>query len=261
MKDLIYDALTPLVSVVMPAYNAEPYIEAAVRSVMGQTIRNWELILLDDASQDGTWAVAQSLAAEDDRITVLRNAENMGVARTRNRGIAMCAGRYVALLDSDDVWYPHKLETQLRRMKETNAELSYTSYAIVGADGKKVKGDYLVPDAVSFDSLLKENVIGCSTVLISAKIAKENPFSVDFYHEDYVLWLQLLRGNCPAVGCTEVLTDWRYIENSRSFDKRKAVKNRWQIYRKHLRLSVPQSLWLLANYGINGLKKYLRTIG
>lgn len=247
----------PLVSVVMPAYNAEPYIEDAIRSVMEQTVRDWELIVLDDCSGDETCAVAQRLAAEDGRIRLLRNAENMGVARTRNRGVDLCAGQYVALLDSDDVWHPDKLEKQLARMAQTGAELSYTSYAIVGADGKKVKADYLVPQQATFDQLLKQNVIGCSTVMMTARIAKAHPFNTDFYHEDYVLWLQLLRSGCKAAGCTEVLVDWRYIENSRSFDKRRAVRNRWRIYREYLGLSIPKSLWLIANYGAASLKKYL----
>lgn len=247
----------PLVSVIMPAYNAEPYIEAAIRSVMEQTVHDWELIVLDDCSGDGTCAIAQRLAAEDGRIRLLRNGENMGVARTRNRGFELCAGQYVALLDSDDVWHPDKLEKQLARLTQTGAELSYTSYAIVGADGKKVKADYLVPQWATFDQLLKQNVIGCSTVMMTARIAKSHQFRTDFYHEDYVLWLQLLRSGCKAAGCTEVLADWRHIENSRSFDKRRAVRNRWRIYREYLGLSVPKSLWLIANYGAASLKKYL----
>lgn len=248
---------SPLVSVVMPAYNAESYIETAVRSVMEQTVRNWELIILDDGSRDGTCAIARRLAAEDGRIRFLRNPENMGVAKTRNRGIALCAGQYVALLDSDDVWHPDKLEKQLARMTQTGAQLCYTSYAIVGADGKKVKADYLVPQHATFDQLLKQNVIGCSTVMMTARIAKSHQFNTGFYHEDYVLWLQLLRAGCKASGCPEVLVDWRYIETSRSFDKRKAVQNRWRIYREYLGLSVPKSLWLIANYGAASLKKYL----
>ena len=251
----------PLVSVIMPAYHAEEYIEAAVSSVMHQTVSDWELIILDDGSQDGTYAVAQRLAVNDGRIKLVRNEKNMGVARTRNRGFALCCGQYVALLDSDDVWHPDKLEKQLARMEQTGAELSYTAYAIVDGDGKKVRADYLVPQWTTFEQMLKQNVIGCSTVMMTAQIAKTHEFIPEFYHEDYVLWLQLLRSGCKAAGCTEVLVDWRYIENSRSFNKQKAAKNRWRIYRENLGLSIPKSVWLTANYGIAGLMKYFRFPG
>ena len=100
----------PLVSVIMPAYNAERFIEAAVRSVMAQTVTDWELLILDDGSKDNTAAVAAKMASEDDRIRFLPNEANMGVARTRNRGFELCRGRFVALLDSDDIWLPEKLE-------------------------------------------------------------------------------------------------------------------------------------------------------
>lgn len=247
----------PRVSVIMPAYNAEAYIEAAIRSVMNQTMPDWELIVLDDGSRDGTCGIVEGLAAEDPRVTLVRNSENMGVARTRNRGFDLCSGRYAALLDSDDVWHPDKLEKQLARMEQTGAELSCTSYAIVDADGKKIRNDVTVPEWITFEQLLKVNKIGCSTVMLDARILKEHRFRTDFYHEDYVLWLQLLRSGIRAAGCTEVLADWRYIANSRSFNKKKAAGNRWKIYREYLGLSLPKSLWLFANYGASGLKKYL----
>lgn len=261
MGDDVKRSREPLVSIIMPAYNAGSYIEEAVRSVIRQTMTDWELIVLDDGSGDETSAIVKRLAAEDSRITLAPNSENMGVAKTRNRGFDLCTGRYVALLDSDDVWHPDKLEKQLARMAQTDADLSYTSYAIVGADGKKIRGDYLVPEQTTFDDLLKTNVIGCSTVMLAAHIVKEHKFNTDFYHEDYVLWLQLLRSGCKAAGCTEVLVDWRYIQNSRSFNKQKAAKNRWKIYRTYLGLSLPKSIWLFANYGVSGLKKYLSTHG
>ena len=114
----------PQVSVIMPAYNAGRFLEKAIRSVMAQTVTNWELLVLDDGSSDDTLIIAQRLAQADSRIRVLPNECNMGVAKTRNRGLDLCRGEYVALLDSDDVWYPQKLEAQLALMRETGADLS-----------------------------------------------------------------------------------------------------------------------------------------
>ena len=246
------------VTVIMPAYNACRFLEAAIRSVIGQTFTDWELLVLDDGSSDDTLAIARSLAAEDCRIRVLPNEHNMGVARTRNRGFDLCRGEYVALLDSDDVWLPNKLERQLERMAQTGADLCYCSYSIVDANGEKSRPDYLVPEQTDFDKLLRENVIGCSTVVLSRKVIEQHRFETDFYHEDYVLWLKLLRAGFRASGCTEPLVRWRLIENSRSFDKRKAAGNRWRIYRDYLHLPLGKSILAFASYGAAGLKKYLR---
>ena len=246
----------PLVSVIMPAYNASRFIEEAIRSVMAQTITDWELLVLDDGSGDDTLTIAQRLAREDSRIRVLPNEHNMGVAKTRNRGMDLCRGAYVAFLDSDDVWYPEKLEVQLDLMRETGTDLCYCAYAIVDAAGKKTRADYLVPPAVEIDGLLRQNVIGCSTVLLSPAIREKYRFETDFYHEDYVLWLQILQDGYKAVGCTRVLVAWRFVENSRSFNKWGAAKNRWRIYRDRMHLSFFHSVRLLVEYGLSGLRKY-----
>lgn len=248
--------MTPVVSVVMAAHNAERFIEEAIRSVMGQTFTHWELLVIDDGSTDRTDEIVQRLMQEDKRITLLNNEKNMGVAMTRNRGFDLCRGEYVALLDSDDIWHPYKLEKQLARLKEAGADFAYCSYAIVDSDLKKVKDDYTVPDQVSFEKLLRENVIGCSTVLLSRKIVDKHRFQPDFYHEDYVLWLDLLRSGYKAVGCPETLVDWRLIENSRSFDKRNSAKYRWKIYRDHLKLPFFKSTLVFGAYAAASLKKY-----
>lgn len=249
----------PLISIVMPAYNAERFVEQAVRSVMQQTVTEWELLVLDDGSKDGTKQILQRLAQEDDRIRFLPNAHNMGVAKTRNRGFDLCRGQYIALLDSDDLWHPDKLEKQLALLQQEDADLVYTSYAIIDSGNQKTRADYLVPESVSFDQLLKENVIGCSTVLFSAEILEKYRFSTDFFHEDLALWLCILRDGYRAVGCREVLTDWRYLENSRSFDKRKSAGNRWRIYRHYLKLPFGKSAVCFASYALRGMKKYAKT--
>lgn len=246
----------PLVTVIMPAYNAERFLEEAVRSVMNQTLTDWELLILEDCAKDDTLALAQKLAAEDERITVLPNAENMGVARTRNRGFELARGKYVALLDSDDVWHPDKLEKQIARMEETRADLSYTSYAIVDVEGNKCKADFLVPDAVTYKSQLTKNAIGCSTVMLRRELLQTYRFATDFFHEDYVLWIQLLRDGYRAAGCREILVDWRYVENSRSFNKAKAAQNRWRIYRDYLKMPLHERICAFAVYAVTSVIKY-----
>lgn len=254
MENNMRDAAS-LVCVIMPAYNAERFIETAIRSVMAQTYTNWELIVIDDCSKDATVDIVERLALEDERVTLLRNEENQGVAKTRNRGLDLCKGSYVAFLDSDDIWYPEKLEKQLVRMKAAGADIGYCSYSLINVENEKIH-DYLVPEQVTYEKLLKENVIGCSTVVLSANLARNYRFQLEFYHEDYVLWLQLLKAGYVAAGCSEVLANWRYLENSRSFNKWKSAKNRWKIYRKYLKLPLAKSTFLVCNYAVAGLKKY-----
>ena len=223
---------------------------------MDQTLTDWELLVIDDGSSDGTCAVVEQLAREDERIRFLKNEKNMGAAATRNRGFELCRGDFVALLDSDDIWAPEKLSRQLDLMQRSGAELCYSSYAVIDGTGNKAKADYLVPETVDFEGLLRENVIGCSTVMLRRSIIEKYRFHTDYFHEDYVLWLQLLQAGYRAVGCGEVLVKWRLIETSRSFNKLQSAKNRWKIYRDYLHLPLGRSIRAFAAYMTAGLKKY-----
>lgn len=165
------DALTgaadrqPLVSVIMPAYNAEKYIGEAIASVCAQTYENWELLILDDGSGDRTAEIAQAYAQLDARIRVLRNPQNMGAAKTRNRGFDIAKGEWIALLDSDDVWHSDKLEKQLAVAGRAGVDIIYCSYALVNESGAHLS-DYIVPETTSYDAMLRESVLSCSTVLL-----------------------------------------------------------------------------------------------
>lgn len=251
MKDL-----QPRVSVIIPTFNAETTLDAAIASVLHQSFTNWELLIVDDASTDETAAIARRYGYTDPRVRVILGAINQGVAAVRNYGVAHCRGEFIAFLDSDDTWEPDKLKKQLDKIQETEADLCYTSYAIVNMNGEKVRADYLVPNETDYASMLRENVIGCSTVLLSAQLAKKYPFEAAFYHEDYVLWLKLLKDGHHAVGCREVLTNWRYREDSRSFNKLKSLQKRWEVYRNALQLPLIESIGYLCDYIAAGMRKY-----
>lgn len=247
---------TPRVSVIIPAYEAAAYITKAIRSVQAQTVCDWELIVLDDGSKDDTVQTVAALAQEDPRIRLYPNETNMGVAKTRNRGIALCRGRYVAFLDSDDAWYPEKLQVQLDCLQRTGADLVCSAYAIVDAQGEKICRDYRVPERIDLPVLLKENVIGCSTVMLTGETAKKYRFPEAFYHEDYVLWLEMLRSGCKMAGVDRVLVDYYFHPDSKAGNKQNSAGKRWQIYRKYLGLSFVKSAWYFAHYALAGLRKY-----
>ena len=249
---------TPAVTVIMPSYNVAPYIEGSVRSVIAQTFADWELLIIDDCSKDNSYDIACELAASDARIRVLKNEKNSGVSKTRNYGISQARGRFVALLDSDDQWCETKLEKQLALLEKKKAQICYTSYAMQSDRGEKVHNDYIVPDETNYRKMLLTNVIGCSTVILPADIAKKHPFDETYYHEDYVLWLDLMREGCKAVGCPEVLVKYCVRSDSRSAQKMSSAKKRWQIYRKHLKLNFFKSSYYMLRYAAAGLKKYAK---
>lgn len=250
----------PLVSVIMAAYNAEVFVEEAILSVVKQTMADWELYIIDDCSEDNTFQIARKLASGDPRIHAIQNEENIGVAETRNRGIDLAKGQYIAFLDSDDIWLPKKLECQLAKMQTEDAGICYCSYEIIGVTGEKVRGDYLVSETACFADILKENYMQCSAMLIRADIVKSFMFNTEYFHEDYILGLDMLRAGEKAIGCQEVLLHWRYLENSRSFNKKKSAMNRWRIYRDYLKFPLYKSAYLFAIYSAAGLRKYLRKI-
>ncbi len=250
------DGEPPMVSVIMPAHQAQQYIEAAIRSVMAQTVTDWELLVIDDGSTDGTAAIVSRLAREDRRVRLLSNRENLGAAESRNRGIQYSRGSYLAFLDGDDLWEPRKLEIQLAALEISGAGLCCTSYGIIDGAGNPSKKDYLVPQRVTFSRLLRENIMGCSTVVLRRDALGAHRFPVGYLHEDYGLWLQLLKAGVTAVGCRQVLAQWRSRPGSRSGNKGKSAAGRWKIYRAHLRLPLYKAAFYFASYALLGLRKY-----
>ena len=195
----------PLVSVIMPAHNAERFLEEAIQSVISQTVTDWELLVIDDCSSDNTRQIAAEFAQKDPRIRLLANEQNMGVAKTRNRGLDLCSGQYVALLDSDDYWKPQLLEKMISRAKETEADIVYCSYELVSKEGEKVCKDFLVPPTTRFEDSIVRSVISCSTVLLTKQFAMTHRFPTNTYHEDIALWFKSLQEGATAAGVTEIL--------------------------------------------------------
>lgn len=247
----------PLVSVIMPAYNAEKYIGEAIASVCAQTYENWELLILDDGSADRTVEIAESYAQQDVRIQVLRNPQNMGVARTRNRGFDLAQGEWIALLDSDDRWRAQKLEKQLAVARSSDADIVYCSYAMIDENGCHLS-DFIVPETTSYRAMLEESVLSCSTVLIRRDALRDHRFCAQYYHEDYALWLELMRSGFRTLASRETLADYRVAKGSRSSDKLKSARYRWRIYRDVERLSLPRSACAFFSYALHGVRKHGR---
>jgi teichuronic acid biosynthesis glycosyltransferase TuaG len=247
---------TNLVSVIMPAHNCEAVLKQSVSSVIDQTYTDWELLIIDDASKDRTLAVARDLALTDERIRVIHLEKNAGVANARNAGVEAANGRYVAFLDSDDLWLPQKLAVQIAFMQQCNAAFVFAQYRRFSNNGTLSK-PLAVPAHVTYEQLLKGNVIGCLTVVID-RAAVPDVNMPPIRHEDYVTWLRILRSGVVAYGISQDLARYRVASQSLSADKKKAAGWTWNIYRNIEGLSFAKSSWCFLNYFLHAL--YVRCL-
>ena len=248
----------PLIAVIMPAYNAEAYIEEAITSVMNQSVTDWELIVIDDCSQDQTQSIVKAISERDSRVKLLINEKNSGAAVSRNKGLEIFCGEYVALLDSDDYWYPQMLEKMLDRIKATSADIVYCSYEIVDENKNKICNDFLVPEKTTFKESIVRSVITCSTVMVTGQFAKSHRFPTNMYHEDIALWFEALRNGATACGVTDILAAYRQSANTKSANKLKSACRRWKIYRNHLKMPLLKSMDAMLRYAFYGVLKYKR---
>ena len=245
-----------LCSVIMPAYNAGKYIREAIESVLTQSYKNLELIVIEDNSSDCTKSIVSEYAMKDARIIVYFNEEKCGCAGSRNIGLSLCHGEYVAFIDSDDVWLPEKLELQINYLKDYKKDMIFTAYEIINSDGCLLKRRSSKEKLV-FKDLLKENSVIFSTTCFRYECIKGLAFKQEWFHEDYVYLLDYLRRNSAIHGLNKNCARYRVHVRGRSFNKLRAAKFRWKIYRDYLKLSVLTSAYYFSIYAIRGLVKYI----
>jgi teichuronic acid biosynthesis glycosyltransferase TuaG len=249
-SNILYLMPQPLVSVITPAFNAAEYIRETIRSVQAQTLPDWELIVADDLSTDDTSEIVSSSAARDARIRLLRVRNNGGPAAARNLALRHAGGRFVALLDSDDLWLPEKLESQLEFMHKRQSAFSFTKYRFMSEDGGLVSKPIKVTPRVTYSQLVKYCSIGLLTVLIDTQ--KTGPLSFpECRAEDYVLWLSLLKRGMVADGFDRDLARYRIVPKSLSRNKLRAARWVWSIYRDIEQLKLPQAMRCFAQYAIS----------
>lgn len=221
----------PLISIIMPAYNCEKYIIEAINSVIKQTYVNWELIVIDDGSKDNTVKIIKEFSSNEIRISFFQNDENQGVSITRNKGISIAKGDWIAFLDSDDIWEKTKLEKQMEYAKRTSSEFLFTGVSYINESGKPFKGIFEVTNEVTYKKLRVQNVISCSSVLIKKKFFNIIKMDRDDLHEDYAVWLRILKTGLTAHGINEPLLIYRISRNSKSGKKIKTIKMTYKVFR------------------------------
>ena len=242
-----------LVSVVMPAYNCAASIGASIESVLCQDVP-LELIVVNDRSPDDLDAAMAPYLA-DERVVYVTNEKNMGAAMSRNRAMEMARGKYIAFLDSDDIWLPGKLERQLAILEESGSVLCCTARALMTPEGIDDGRVLPVAEVITYKDLLRHNCIACSSVVIRTEAAREFPMGHEDSHEDYIMWLQVLRKYGNARGINEPLLRYRLSNTGKSGSKLHSAKMTFMVYR-YMGFSLPKSLLCFASYAINGVKKY-----
>lgn len=249
--------MKPLVSIVMPIYNAENHLMKAIESVLKQTYQNWELLLINDCSSDQSLKIIKTYEKFDDRIKCINNGENKGAALSRNIALKKSVGEYIAFLDSDDVWFEDKIEKQLEFMIGNDILMCHGDYNFI--DEKDFVLKTIITDKeINYKKLLRENQIKTSFLIIKKEICQKIKFH-NIKHEDFAFFLELLKKNSISSVKNEYLCgSYRILSTSLSANKVKSAIWTWSIYRKHLKLNHLTSTYYFFCYIIRCIKKYKR---
>jgi len=209
----------PLVSIITPCYNSEKYISKTIESVLAQTYMNWEMIIVDDCSTDDTFKVAMVFAENDKRISVIRLDWSKGAAEARNVAISVSKGGYLAFLDSDDLWLPRKLESQLLFMENHDCDFCFTEYEHIDENGEQLGKKARVIKTLTYEKMLFHDFVGCLTVVYRQDINKKYFGPILTSCNDYALFLKVLKHAKNAMGYKNVLARYRVVNNSLSKNK------------------------------------------
>lgn len=245
--------MKPLVSVIMPTYNAEKYLAESINSVIAQTYDNWELLITDDRSSDNTLAIAKHYVAKDSRIKLFIQEQNKGAGAARNNSIENASGKYIAFLDADDLWVPEKLEKQVSFALANNHAFTYTSYRKL-SDGKLL-AVVTPPESTTYNKLMYSNVIGCLTAMYDAEQLGKRYMPLIRKRQDMGLWLDILKDVPKAFCLSEPLAYYR-VGVGMSTNKFKILSYQWRFYRDVVGLGVFRAIFTFSIYALKGFSKY-----
>ncbi len=245
--------INKLVSIITPSYNSAKFIKQCIESVIAQTYTNWEMLIVDDYSADNSLQILKKY--NDKRIQLIELDKNVGASESRNVAIRKAKGKYIAFLDSDDLWEPQKLEKQISFMETEDIAFSFSTYQPMSDDESKLYSIIHAPKIVTYSSYLKKTIIGCLTVIIDRE--KTGGFEMPNIRSshDMALWLLIMRRGFAAYGLDENLARYRIVSTSNTANKWRAAKDVWMVYRQFEKLSFFYSIWCFLNYAFNAIIK------
>ena len=246
-----------LVSIIVPVYNAERFLEDTINTVLNQTYKNWELILVDDCSTDKSVDIINKYSKKDKRVKLFKNKVNSKAAVSRNNGIKKSSGRYLCFLDADDLWDKQKLEKQVNFMKNNDCEFSFTGYEFADKDGNPNGKKVFIPNKINYKQALKNTTIWTSTVMFDMKkLSKKDIYMPNVARgQDSATWWKVLKKIGYAYGINEILSFYRRTEGSLSSNKITALKRTWNLYRNVEHLNIFSSSYNFCWYCFNALKR------
>lgn len=244
------------VSVIIPVYNSGKYIDKTIDSVLNQSYEQIEIVLVDDCSSDNSKQIIENYTKKYTNIIFQQLEENSGAAIARNKAIELANGRYIAFLDSDDLWYPSKVERQLELMKRKNAAICFTAIEMIDENGELIKGKRNVVEMVNYNFLLKNTMLATSTIVIDRSITGNFKMPLIRSGQDYATWLLLMRDGIDAYGINEVLVKYRKGRNSLSSNKVKNIKKVWNIQTKNEGINPFSATYYSLCYAFNAFKKH-----
>ena len=240
----------------MPYYKKDFFIDKTIESILNQSYQNIEILIIDDELNDQSSKVLKNLSKRDKRIKILFNQKNLGAGPSRNKGIEMASGEYIAFCDCDDLWSKFKLEDQLNFMKKFDIDFSFTAYQIIDKEGKII-GSRSAKDNISFDELILSCDIGLSTVMLKKKLFNNKNFYFPNIKtkEDYVVWLKLSQNGVKMKGIKKNYSYWRKLGNSLSSSPIQKIFDGYKVYNFYLNYSVIKSIIRLIILSLNSILK------
>lgn len=242
-----------MISIVVPVYNAAPYIENTVQMVLQQTYQDFELILVDDCSTDNSVALLEELLEQrkDVRLRLVKKERNQGAAAARNTGLDMASGRYIAFLDADDVWLPHRLEAGLGFMEEKKAGFVFSAYEFGDEQARGTGKIVHVPEKLTYRKALSRTVVFTTTTLFDTTLVPKELLRMPTVpSEDTATWWQILRNGHVAYGLDQVLAIYRRPAKSLSSNKLVALQRIWNLYRKQEKLGLFSSAFYFCFWAL-----------
>ncbi|MBO6195206.1 MAG: glycosyltransferase family 2 protein [Bacilli bacterium] len=244
-----------LVSIIIPVYNAEKFIDETINTVLNQTYTNWELLLVNDCSTDNSVKLIQKYL-KDERIKLINNKVNSKAAVSRNNGIKKAKGRYICFLDADDLWDKEKLEKQVKFMNKKDCAFSFTGYEFADENGKPNGKKVFIPETITYKQALKNTTIWTSTVMFDMnKLSKENIYMPNIKSEDTASWWSILKKIDKAYGLNEILSFYRRTEGTLSSNKFEAIKRIWNLYRNVEHLNIFYSFYCFCFYALRAVRR------
>ncbi|WP_370558707.1 glycosyltransferase family 2 protein [Edwardsiella tarda] len=242
---MTYDS--QLVSIIIPTFNSEKTIRDTIESVLRQSYKNFEIIIIDDSSSDRTVDICKWYSLQDKRIKLFINDDNYGAGFSRNSGISQASGRFIAFLDSDDIWHKDKLEKQISFMLIHNYAFTYTGYQKITSSGELLSEIHPV-NRVNYSELLKSNVIGCLTAVYDTSALGKMYMPTIRKRQDMALWLSILEKIDFAYCLNGVYAYYREGSNTLSSNKFKIIFSQWDFYREYLKFGIIKSSYYFFHY-------------